>query len=195
MANKRDKPLSRETREALSVYFDDSGIKEMEGLCIEYRMGGQWEGSAPSTSRAYLSRLNKALKHLDSLLGDASPDLGTYTGYDLVSFRRDVALVSGRVSRGLSSYKAPSGRKSNSAKWLVALSAARICEDHGIAVKNYCDGPYFKILEILFAECYPDSGSQSHRPYATKAIKYIKAHPMDWAVPTSYALCGARDEK
>ena len=101
-------------------------------------------------------------------------------GLELSFFRRDVGAVLKLVELTLTGQKESRGRNLDISKWRLAINVAMICRRNNIRLTKYKDGEYFRILAIVFAERYPDSGPESYRRYASTALDSarIKA-PLD----------------
>lgn len=190
------KSFSDDTRTELRALVSEDVIDLLQRSLV--RLSSLFEKPKESEKK-YLSRLQRALKRLDTVLEDARTDIffelctlgysyperadapenikkylsskpSDPFGFELVFFRRDVGLMLKLVELTLARRQDSRGRKRNREKIITAMIVARICQTFVVPVTRYPDGGYFQILAIIFAHHYPGVGNESHRRYANLAL-------------------------
>jgi len=142
-------------------------------------------GARKTELKGLLSRLDALSDQFDSLsidsiidlvlisanLGD--PESSNYRMEDLNKIRHEIKFLSKVTQDALkihsTKHKPPEKRKRRLA-WHTALTFRM----RGLEPTTYDDGPYMKVLELLFAEVFPSGGETQHLRHGKWACKEIQ---------------------
>ena len=145
--------------------------------------------TAAGTREKELKRLHKRLNGLLAALEDLSAD--TYSDlinasealeneshpkfrfHDLIQLRRETAMLSMVVPKALKSLpneRVPPKKQKHDLAFYVAL---RFRLD-GLEPTTHDDGLYMSVLQLLFAELFPEDGDSQHLRHGKRACREIK---------------------
>lgn len=96
---------------------------------------------------------------------------GQHTLAHLAFFRRDVETVAKMAKVAVATLGAQGGRPPKSQFLLFTIFLARICDDAGIKVTKYKDGPYFQVLDLIFRDAIPEIGETAYLRHGTRGVE------------------------
>lgn len=119
----------------------------------------------------------------------SNSDINGVYGITIYETRQQLTVLARAIEHALSRIKVPRGAKPKEHERYLALYVKEALEDRKITLSTYDDGIYFKVLAILFEECFDNSGAEAHRRHGAFALKCdlvdIDEHDIKYLPPGS----------